>query len=1313
MSKTCKSKRRGHAARTAAGVSGLTVIMGLLNAALAGDVTVDMNMPVQPVITNPGTSFDIGNSQWKTESVSGAITGSPFASSGFPDVTAFDNEVSAQAVSNSSLNSLVISAAMSSPDFSVASAQSTPLGSAATVTAAVSGAPLVRIDFTVPLVNVTVDQNRANAAATINTTTISAEDSSTGGFAAPVAGSLQLNANSTTDTVKASGNATLTNSQYARNAGAANGSGAHVTGASILVQIPTGSWNVHDSSKSITVTDNSVQAQFLGNDSTIQYVGARQSMDGSLMVTSLQDNVETGNSPGHTASIAGSGVSIDVATNQMDAMAVVSKQTFQAGSVGNQAANGIDLDVSGALTPATPHTPTVNLVAANGNLNADVQQADLAIVNAQRNSGARLSSDIDASDIVFKGKGGGGQVTLSDNESLASASGNVAENAVAVDAVGLDGLGAAVVNGQVNRNTVIQAHNDTDIQANPTSSHGGSITIADNRVAALAAGSSASNALDLSSSTQLAVASPVVASTQWSNSQIAAQADGSTGIHITMSGLGNAGPFVVSHNTYQALATHNQATNELELESASGTAVDGARLTNTQTVNRGASTSASVTSSTPIAVHQGVNSGRFTVAENTAESQALSNAADNSLAMIATAGPLAALDTGLANRQTNAGSVHADTHLPAPDTNGVRGDSGLGGTHTVADNVASSQALGNLASSTLAFDAAAGTTQIRGADLSSAQANSGLVSASTTLEGVAGIQSNGSMNGSFTVAGNEASSQAIGNQVANRLSAAAGTANEATGVTLDNDQLSVKLGDVVTAATTVSGTSGVHTVAGASTMTGGYTVTGLRRGSEALANLAVNELQTQGTTSNESDVALSNTQGNGGNVSASTTVSDTSGLATAGTLQGSALVADNLTYSQATINQAANTVSSASTAGSSTQDASLSNVQANLLGIVTARTTVSGVSGIQAGDLLGDDDEATVAGQTVTSMARANSADNTLDSSALTANDTTAQLRNRQSNLLGRVTAVTEGSGTIGIASTGAIDGSAVVTGNVFSSEATSNRAVNILSTSALADNTSDVDLISGQVNGSSVTARTTLTDLLGIQSGGDMGTSPMVSDNAVASQAIANLASNAVSVRSVSGLDAAASLTNAQGNAGTVQATTSLTEGIGVQAATALNGVATVADNRVTSLAMGNNALNALDALSTAAPLSASLALNNGQVNTASVTSTVQGSTDGVLHGVSMGPGGAAVATLVGNTVSSGAYGNFAQNSLTAQSMGVITASASLSSIQSNTGNITASVVNGGVASVGGPGSAVISGNTVSATAVGNFSANSMVVGL
>ena len=183
---------------------------------------------------------------------------------------------------------------------------------------------------------------------------------------------------------------------------------------------------------------------------------------------------------------------------------------------------------------------------------------------------------------------------------------------------------------------------------------------------------------------------------------------------------------------------------------------------------------------------------------------------------------------------------------------------------------------------------------------------------------------------------------------------------------------------------------------------------------------------------------------------------------------------------------------------------------------------------------------------------------------------------------------------------------------------------------------------------------------------------------------------------------NALAQLNNQQYNTG--GATASSTMGIGV-AGLGDTGAINVVGNGTSALAAGNAALNAIDAnAGVAFNGPGALTLLNTQGNSGPVMATV------ALNALS--DGGSSVTNLLNNTAGAAAYGNSAVNQLTATALpNQLVASANLTSVQNNTGAVTA-MATGNVISSGPAGSVNISGNRVSALAVGNSSISSMTLG-
>jgi hypothetical protein len=262
----------------------------------------------------------------------------------------------------------------------------------------------------------------------------------------------------------------------------------------------------------------------------------------------------------------------------------------------------------------------------------------------------------------------------------------------------------------------------------------------------------------------------------------------------------------------------------------------------------------------------------------------------------------------------------------------------------------------------------------------------------------------------------------------------------------------------------------------------------------------------------------------------------------------------------------------------------------------------------------------------------------------------------------------------------------------------------------------------------------------------GILNGSVTVSGNTTTAEASANRAVNVANATAGSSLAAAVGVTNSQFSDTSVTSSATTTTGIALggnaeESVAALNGGSiTVGGNTTTALARGNSASNALNysaganygvgsgnAANTTATVgedgigasgrgSAQAAVLNAQFNTGSVSASATDATYGIALN---GDGGFPVATngtmgVIGNAVAAAAYGNVANNSLTLKSLNTGMPTAAVANYQTNAGPVTATVttVNYGVTSGFGAiaGSSVgVTGNAVTATAVGNSAASSI----
>jgi hypothetical protein len=449
---------------------------------------------------------------------------------------------------------------------------------------------------------------------------------------------------------------------------------------------------------------------------------------------------------------------------------------------------------------------------------------------------------------------------------------------------------------------------------------------------------------------------------------------------------------------------------------------------------------------------------------------------------------------------------------------------------------------------------------------------------------------------------------------------------------------------------------------------------------------------------------LGSVQSNTASVSATTTQSRVEidmANAAGNAIDASTLsLSNNASSATATANTGNNTVSVGANSANVDATAALGNVQTNT-GLVTA--TGGSAVGVFA-DGLGTDPAGIngtsilLSGNTSAASATGNRAEN-----ALVATGT-------------NITSGGTGSGTVDATASGALIASA---GNLLLSDQTNNAGI----TSTNTANT--VTINSGAATGTGAAA---------------VGSTLSVAGNATESRATANLALNnsIFGSSSTAAGEATGIIGNFQfnDNAGAVTSSASTITTVDLNGATAAgalsNGSAFMQDNSTLALARGNVAENILNAQGStvgagASPattnsqgstdsgiLNASFGVFNEQVQQAGINATSNGARYAI--NATSGTGNAlnaASASVSGNSINATAFGNVATNRVTLASLNGIgnDASAAIFNGQINSGPITATITDAsiGTFSTGGVAGASIGvmGNSISATAVGNFASS------
>ncbi|WP_298195208.1 hypothetical protein [Novosphingobium sp.] len=267
--------------------------------------------------------------------------------------------------------------------------------------------------------------------------------------------------------------------------------------------------------------------------------------------------------------------------------------------------------------------------------------------------------------------------------------------------------------------------------------------------------------------------------------------------------------------------------------------------------------------------------------------------------------------------------------------------------------------------------------------------------------------------------------------------------------------------------------------------------------------------------------------------------------------------------------------------------------------------------------------------------------------------------------------------------------------------------------------------LASNQVADGSVSATAVTTGLSVDPAVSFVRSSFEASDNQTLAQAVANSASNSLTLTSAVQGDASVGLFNQQSNYASVASQATSAYGIGAHASSDASSL--VDGNSTSAVARGNIAANTL-AVSGAAEDDCTpdlASITTGALNSATapaLLSSVQMNA-GIVSAYAASPtvtvtyGGVGVSDsrlgVTDNSVSATAYGNSATNMVTLASLGSLPASG-ISSVQTNSGAVTAQVSNAaymvsptslGASRIG------ISGNSISASAVGNAATNTVMV--
>jgi hypothetical protein len=281
-----------------------------------------------------------------------------------------------------------------------------------------------------------------------------------------------------------------------------------------------------------------------------------------------------------------------------------------------------------------------------------------------------------------------------------------------------------------------------------------------------------------------------------------------------------------------------------------------------------------------------------------------------------------------------------------------------------------------------------------------------------------------------------------------------------------------------------------------------------------------------------------------------------------------------------------------------------------------------------------------------------------------------------------------------------------------------------------------NVQTASGAALTSNAAVNVRVVDGGGTAAGGVVGSDVSLSSNVARAESNANSASNSVIVSGDAQLAATAALGNDQTNGVATSASSTATllatlNGVTTQNALSGSSLA-IEGNTSTAVARGNTATNAMTyaaganygtsnvgatVTDTDSTATAAAVVLNAQSNTANVTATGSGSYGAELTNLVGATGAGVLNSTVrvgGNAINAFAFGNSAVNSLVMTALNTGMPTAAVSSNQTNTAAIAASVAGSftinGTGTVGSSSLAAI-GNLVGAQAIGN-SSTTIIIG-
>lgn len=949
-------------------------------------------------------------------------------------------------------------------------------------------------------------------------------------------------------------------------------------------------------------------------------------------------------------------------------------------------------------------------------------------------------------------------VSISSNQVSATSLGNIATNSLAVTASNVSGRGTNayantsdreqyadfnLINGQVQTgSSLAQAKTNGLIQifTNGEDISGSRLSMNSNVVTSYASANQASNELTLAV-THMNAATAGLTSIQTLLDNSAADALTTGNVLVNSNGVSNA---TLSLNSNQAKATAlgNLATNQLTMSGSSAQSNSGVvtpvtnqstsadvSLTNKQYSNYGISATASTQASSasptdPFEVQMSVaavNSGAaLTVNSNTVSSTSYLNSASNTLDL--GVNHLTAMNAAVNNNQAARGNINANNN-PFQSSATVIGKVSMDVSDTV--NTADLAVNNNAISSAAYANSANNSLTVTGASVSGRGLSGRSTVASIARDGDGRLLDWGStITADYALGNNQevANGSAIATTTGNvNLNATAVGVSAGTLSLNTNNVLAYASGNVATNNLALDVTTLSNASAGvASTQTASSFQPSVIATVTGGVNLMAGDLDTSSNfTAKDNNIkatALGNVMGNALTISASTISTTGSGALLSEGRNGFAR---------------------------SYADFSIATEQ-EMMGSVNASAT--GKLGITTGQVT--DSTLSLTGNSLKSLAQANSVSNDLSINAAQQNSVSASVVSYQgdSEGSGGVTATTSQTGAALSISTANLSNAAVtVSGNTILAVAGKNEVFNTLTvrgSNILGRNEAVADLVVGTpaatgVDYSLINHQTTRTNVAASVSIGDSGFvssgifsggSVSLSDNNILASANANTVSNSLTLAAINRLEASGAINSMQELTSGVTISATVTGALSVEtSSSAGNANVAVSSNVVKATASANLATNALNASATNGITAANavtspttgtatptFAVLNSQTNafSNSVTASINSFTlGGAQLGGALNSGG--TASVSGNLLQATAYGNSASNSvqLSALPATLNTASASITNVQYNLASVSATVNNATVQASGTSSNTSagvnISGNSTIAMAVGNRATN------